>query len=236
MQHILIVEDDELQLKMLVDTISGHYPGWNVDACRTYDSALKLIKESCLDTSKEYTLFLFDVQLTECVTDRGGFQLAEEVRKIPMYYRTSILFLTGITNALTYALSTFHCYNYINKPYTCEDILNQLEQMIITGYLEQFTTIVDTDRILHKIRTEDITYVNSIRHLKAIHTTNSKIQTRDYSFDDLISMTNNKLTPCHKAYLINTRYISSYDKVTNSIVINGESIPVGRKYKISIFN
>ena len=55
MQHILIVEDDELQLKMLVDTISGHYPGWNVDACRTYDSALKLIKESCLDTSKEYT-------------------------------------------------------------------------------------------------------------------------------------------------------------------------------------
>ena len=71
--------------------------------------------------------------------------------------------------------------------------MNQLEQMIITGYLEQFTTIVDTDRILHKIRTEDITYVNSIRHLKAIHTTNSIIQTRDYSFDDLISMTNNGL-------------------------------------------
>ena len=229
MQHILIVEDNQNQLSMLTDTIKGEYPSWEVDSCYSYNDAMSLIKNSV--SSNPYTLFLLDVQLTKHLTDRGGFQLAQEIRKMPVYYRTSILFLTGVIDEGVYALSNFHCYNYITKPYSGDDILNQLEQMVITGYLEKYFTVRDTNRIVHKIKIADIRYVHASRHLKTVFLNNCHIDTREYSLDELQTMSDGKLVMCQKSYLVNPDCISSFDKVTNSVIIDGVSIPIGKKYK-----
>ena len=135
MQHILIVEDNNEQLNMLVSTIKNSYPSWVIDYASSYDEAVILIQRSVEE--HPFNLFLLDIQLAEDSSDRGGFLLAKEIRNIPNYYRTSILFLTSVHEASSFALSNFHCYNYITKPYTGIDILNQLEQMLLTGYLEK---------------------------------------------------------------------------------------------------
>ena len=196
MQHILIVEDNEIQLNMLVKTIMQEYPDWKVDFCKSYDAAMNYIKDSLSDMSMQYTLFLLDIQLTNYKTDRGGFLIAEEIRKIPLYFRTNILFLTGISDEGLYALSNFHCYNYITN----------------------------------NVKPEDICYVQSQRHLKTIYFKNAQIKTRAYSLDELKLLTGNKLITCHKSYLINPTLISSFDKVTLSVTVNGVSLPVGKKY------
>ena len=228
MQHILIIEDNTEQLNMLIDTINNRYPSWKIDYAASYDETLILIKNSI--EKHNFNLFLLDVQLSENSNNRDGFLLAKEIRNIPIYYRTSILFLTGITEASSFALSNFHCYNYITKPYSGTDTLNQLEQMLLTGYLEKIFTITDTNRITHKIRGNDIIYVHSKRHLKTIYLKDSHINTRDYKMDEIINLCDGELIMCQKSYLINPRYISSIDKLTKSVIVSGISIPVGKKY------
>ena len=230
MQNILIVEDNQLQLNMLVNTITNEYPSWTIKCADNYNDALILINKSLSREAEPFTLFLLDIQLTDYPTDRGGFLLAEEIRKLPAYYRTNILFLTGISDQGGYALSNFHCYNYITKPYTEKDILNQIEQMLITGYLEKSFMITDTDKIIHRVKCCDILYVKALRHMKTIYLNGSHICTRAYNLEDLISMADGELIMCHKGYLINPRHISSYDRLTSSVIIKGDSIPVGRKY------
>ena len=145
-QNILIVEDDKAQNINLNNAINAQYPAWTIDSCYTYDEALEHIISS-VNKNNIYTLFLFDVQLSKEKGNRGGFLLAEELRKLHPYYRTPVLFLTAVSDEGGFALSNYHCYNYISKPYTSQDILIQLEQMLITCYLESTLDICDSDRI-----------------------------------------------------------------------------------------
>ena len=40
MQNILIVEDNQLQLNMLVNTITNEYPSWTIKCADNYNDAL----------------------------------------------------------------------------------------------------------------------------------------------------------------------------------------------------
>ena len=94
MYQILIVEDNPAQLSMLEETIRNAYPTWNIHCANNYEEALHCIEHSIFD-HKYYTLFLLDIQLTQDPTDRGGYTLAEEIRKNTPYFKTPLLFLTA---------------------------------------------------------------------------------------------------------------------------------------------
>ena len=48
--------------------------------------------------------------------------------------------------------------------------------------------------------------------------------------DELVELSDGELVMCQKGYLINPKYITSFDNLTKSIIINGKSIPIGKKY------
>ena len=122
-QHILIVEDDISQNNNLNKAINSHYPKWETESSYTYNDALDRITNSIQENP--YTLFLFDVQLSKEKGNRGGFLLAEKLRTFPLYYKTPILFLTAISDEGGFALSNYHCYNYIAKPYSPQYFFNK---------------------------------------------------------------------------------------------------------------
>lgn len=62
------------------------------------------------------------------------------------------------------ALTQFHCYNFITKPYRKETVLEQLRQMLLTGYLQDVLDIADTQRIHHRLQPQDIRYIESRSH------------------------------------------------------------------------
>ena len=135
MQKILIVEDDPIQLEMLYETVHSRYPAWEIKKGSSLEAAQAFLQESV--TANEYfTLFLLDIQLSKEPGDRNGFQLAQSIREISVYYKTPILFLTSVSEELSRALTQFHCYNFITKPYQKETVLEQLRQMLLTGYLQ----------------------------------------------------------------------------------------------------
>lgn len=229
MHNVLIVEDDKIQLEILANTIRTHYPGWNIQVASNYSDA-KALLECSLNTSDLFSLFLFDIQLSLEEGDRGGFFLAKEVRKHTDYFRTPILFLTAISDEGVFALSQFHCYNYITKPYTPQDILCQLEQMLITGYLENSLEIMDTNRIQHKIRANEIYLVESKAHTLTICTANGDFITRQFSLEKILDVLGNDFIQCHKRIIVNKGHITSYDKSSQYLRINDHSVPIGRTY------
>lgn len=163
MQKILIVEDDPIQLEMLYETVHSRYPAWEIKKGSSLEAAQAFLQESV--TANEYfTLFLLDIQLSKEPGDRNGFQLAQSIREISVYYKTPILFLTSVSEELSRALTQFHCYNFITKPYQKETVLEQLRQMLLTGYLQDVLDIADTQRIHHRLQPQDIRYIESRSH------------------------------------------------------------------------
>lgn len=232
MHKILIVEDDLIQLNILEETIKKEYPDWEICTAQNFNMGNKLIQESAAKLLP-FTLFLFDIQLTNSKGDRGGFFLAKELRNLSLYYRTPILFLTAISDGGNYALSEFHCYNYISKPYTPKDILLQIEQMLFTGYLENTITITDVNRISHKIFLNEIIMVESKAHTLIIHTDNEVNDvyiTREHTLESFNKILGNGFLQCHRRHIINTKFLQNYDKVSRCVHVGNLWVPVGRTY------
>ena len=236
MNRILIVEDDEIQRIALQDDIQKHYPSWTIHSAASYDSAQNLLLKS-LETKEYYSVFLLDIQLDHTPGDMGGFVIAEQIRSHTPYQKTPILFLTSVTEKTQFALSTYHCYNYITKPFTTEAILEQIRQMLLTGYLEeQFIAITDTDRIGHRIPLKEILYIEAKSHRIVIYTLHEEITSRSSSFSALEEFLSSDFIQCHKKYFINLSYTESYTKTNSYINIHGTILPVSRTYKPALEN
>ena len=230
MHNLLIVEDDISQNNSLLNTIKCAYPQWSIKSAVNYSTATELIDKS-LSTGKFFSLFLLDIQLALETSDRGGFRLAEEIRKNPIYFKTPILFLTAISDEGFFALSEFHCYNYITKPYSNKDILHQIEQMLITGYLENCLEITDTNRILHKLFINDIFIIESQSHTLILQTSHGIIVSREYTLKEILSLLGSDFLQCHRRTLVNKSHIHSYDKTSNYLLVGNNTVSVGRSYK-----
>ena len=236
MHNVLIVEDNPEQNKELFNNIQKAYPNWNVTSAYSFEQAKKIIEQSIL-TNDYFSIFLLDVQLKDDPCDFGGFVLANEIRSQKPYYTVPILFLTSVTEKTGYALSNFHCYNYITKPYSSDDVISQIQQMILTGYLEENSIyITDTSRIKHRIVQKDICYIESKSHLIILETVNGSISSREMNFSSLLKQLTGDFIQCHKKYIVNANHIDNYDKQSRFLRLGNHSIPVSRTYKEQLEN
>lgn len=236
MNRILIVEDDEFQGFFLYNTILNNYSHWDIILCYNYDDAINAVVNSVVDNNF-FDIFLLDIQLGAESEDKSGFDLARKIRNYMPYYRTPLLFLTAASSYGNYALSNFHCYNYITKPYDSDDILQEIEQLMLTGYIFDALEITDTDRIYHRLIPSNIIYVKSAGHSLHIATKDNIIyETRSFSLKYIAEKLGSHFIQCHKQYLINEGYLSNYDRVTKCVKVPNTSIPVGRQYRNTIEN
>ena len=230
MQKILIVEDDKLQRDQLYQSISMKYPSWNIICSKDYQSAKDEI-DSSIEQNNYFTLFLLDIQLSDSA-DQGGFLLSELIRSLHEYYTTPILFLTSITDQMQHALNSYHCYNYIQKPFSSEDILFQISQMLATGMLKNDTFIIhDINRIQHRIFFDELSFIEARNHTLILTTKRGKLTTREYSLSSIRPLLNSNFIQCHRKYLVNLNHIENYDKTNRMLKICDQSIPVGRTYQ-----
>lgn len=234
MHKILIVEDDTIQNIALKDGIQQEYPNWNIISSVTYEDALEQLSKS-IQREEYFSMFLLDIQLLPASGDMSGFVLAETIRSHKAYFKTPILFLTSIYEKTQFALATYHCYNYITKPYEISDILYQIEQMMFTGYLEEhFITITDTDRITHRLQPSSIIYMELLSHKIILHTTLGDIATRQQSTAELLKQLPSSFKQCHKKYIVNLNFVQSYAKSNGYLHVDETIIPVGRTFKQKI--
>lgn len=113
---ILIVEDDELNIKMVTSFLKYKY---DIEAARSGEEALK----KAID--KKYDIFLMDIGLKK---EMSGLDVTNKLRKMSEYTNTPIIAITA------YALSgdrekilNAGCSHYLSKPFSKNQLLQLLE-------------------------------------------------------------------------------------------------------------
>ena len=235
MERILIVEDDIAQLNFIAEALRENYPGFSIQKASTFEEALDFIQDSVSETGY-FSLFLLDIQLTASQADRGGFILANKIREQKAYFQTPILFLTALSDECMRALSSYHCYSFITKPYTKEDILFQMEQMLFSGYLNCVFEFIDTDRIRHRIPFCEIVKFASDRHTLIVCTTNGEYRTRQFSIEKVLPFLPHDFLQIHKSHVVNHNHLTNYDALTRLATVGNYSVPVGEKFRQRIEN
>jgi two-component system LytT family response regulator len=84
--------------------------------------------------SNNISAFLLDIQVEEY----SGIELAKRLRQIKKYQFTPIIFITAMPTKEMEAFRKIHCYDYILKPYSEEDVKNVFQKILVDFLDEKY--------------------------------------------------------------------------------------------------
>ena len=182
-------------------------------------------------------LFILDIQLL----DYRGTELARQLRSMPEYRFTPILFTTELAGEELSAYREIKCYDFLVKPFTEAEFHKVFRAALAMG--EQMRAAPEILRIeqkqfLFEYGLEQILYIESFGKKAVIHSISQGKELNDqvsgYSLVRLLEMAGpGNLIQCHKSFLINPIYITKIDKGSKTLWLKNckDTIPIGEKYQ-----
>ncbi|MPW27327.1 response regulator [Alkalibaculum sp. M08DMB] len=226
MKTILIVEDHEIIQIWLEQILLSIDPHLNILKTAYAKHALEYSKNNIIHA------FLLDIKLL----DYSGLTLGEQIREIPAYKFTPIVFITGLPTKEMIAFKELHSYDYLVKPFTEDDFKKTMEP-IINFYIRpveknQAKLQLKHKEIIYNFKQSDIVYVESKNKKLIVNTQQETATVTGYTLKSIHKELEEKFIRCHKAYIINTDYIEKVDKKNSNIYLvnSNDTIPLGRRY------
>lgn len=238
---IIVVEDDSMQREILKTMIYSIYKSVNIYEADSEITALKMIEKY------DINMFIIDIGLKES----SGLNLAINIRLIPQYEFSQIIFLTTHIDYMLQAFKQTHCYDYILKPYDKGCVRAMLNKLIsneanklkienLEENREKDFVIRIKSGIFAKIKINKILFIE-------VEGRNCKVHTfdREYTYSNISLKKILKLIDCqyiiqsHKAFAINKKQIFKLEKVDVKLsIIHFESYSktalLGYKFKNNI--
>lgn len=232
MSKILLVEDNQNAVKRIAEYIAQISAELKVISFSEAGEALRYAREN------EISLFILDIQLE----DYKGTHLAKQIRELPEYKYTPIIFETALAGEELSAYRDVKCYSFLIKPFGKEEFTAAFCDAM--GLSEQINRQGKTIRIEQKqfileYTAADIVYIEAFGKKLVIHTNNRMSGIKEdtvsgYTLAGMMALLQGaSFVQCHKSYLVNTAHIDRIDKSGRRIFLKGftDSIPVGNKYQ-----
>ena len=232
MSHILLVEDEEASAALIRQHIAELSSEHILAVFSKAAEALHYASKNRID------LFILDIQLL----DYRGTKLAKQLRSMPEYHFTPILFTTALAGEEMAAYREIKCYAFLVKPFNKAEFQDAFREAIAMG--AQMQRVPDTLRIEQKqfifeYEIKDILYFESFGKKIVIHTLRTpNIEGMDsisgYSLAKLLTlMRTDELIQCHKSFLVNPDWIWKIDKGARLVYVKHceTAIPIGEKYQ-----
>ena len=233
---ILLVEDEPGAVALMRRYVEKSSPEHTLTAFPKAAEALSYATERKVD------LFILDIQLL----DYRGTKLARQLRAMPEYRFTPILFTTELAGEELSAYREIKCYDFLVKPFTEAEFHKAFRTALAMG--EQMRAAPEILRIeqkqfLFEYEIGTILYVESFGKRIVIHTAQNgggmvADQISGYSLAKLLDMApQNRLLQCHKSFLVNPVHISKIDKANRLLYLKGceTAVPIGEKYQKAVF-
>lgn len=180
-------------------------------------------------SADSYDLLFVDIEMPSI----SGIQLTEYIRNIADDINVNIVFISSHTS---YALELFKIMpmDFLIKPIKSEDVLRILKQWQKINAADNNTFTIQNRNGIHRIKIEDILYVESRQRKIFIHC-------RDFIIDyygKLSDITDKKIfdffIEIHKSFFVNYNHIVS---ITNHSVrlTNGDTLPVSQNKHSAAF-
>lgn len=229
--NVLILEDDIVQLKIIHNILQSEYREFDYTCCLSYGEAQTAL------AIRTYDIFILDIRLSPKEKELNGIHFAYYLRSIRTYRTTPIVFLTALPDQIERCLNRIHCYSYIVKPFTKEKILYAI-QNILFDRAENFRETSLVVKLLNNVNTRiefsDILFLKIEGHNLMITCLTNSYTIGSYSLRDIYALLPPYFIRCHRKYILNVHFITSYDKTNLYVSIKNETIPVGRVYKKSL--
>lgn len=206
--RVILVEDDIIQNKNLARIIEKNYLDIKVYQAYNVKEALEIIKEKQMD------LIFQDINLP----DGTGIELAKKIRKISGYELTGIVFITSEMFQVVEAFKNTHCYDFLVKPYSIDDIKRIIEvfnkdKVEVIEEKGEHSIINIDNNVSVKVYHEDIIFVEYISRKCIIHTVRNIIECKTLTLGKLLEkIKSENIIQSHKSYIVNTKYIDKINK------------------------
>ncbi|MBT4330050.1 MAG: response regulator [Gammaproteobacteria bacterium] len=123
----ILAVDDSASMRSAVEYALVEKGGYDLSQAEDGEHALALINQHRTSVGKAFDLILADINMP--VMD--GYEMVEEIRKMPDYRFTPILFLTTENSAEAKQKGReLNATGWINKPFSPEKLLGIVEQVL----------------------------------------------------------------------------------------------------------
>lgn len=223
MIKVVICEDNISQLSSLYNLTKTILDNLNMQYTITkfYDG------NHLLKYIDNFHIYLLDIQLNNL----SGIDIA---KKIQSYNKNAIIiFITALKDYIFDAFD-LRAFNYILKPINKNRYKHILYSAIKSLQKDDKFILAKYNGYSSKILLNDIIYIESLKRKIKVHTL-SNIFEYYYKLSDIEKeLSNDNFFRCHKSYIVNLKFVQSYNN-TSIILENGEEIFLS-KYKYLDFS
>jgi len=166
-------------------------------------------------------LLFLDVELSACTS---GFEIAETIQS--RGFQCKICFLTSHTEFAMQGYK-FNAFRYIDKLNLVE-VDEALESYISNRRKRVYINCKSNEGLEYRINVENVMYIEKIDRKIMYHLLDGNIFLSDGIIKELASRFKNiGLIQVQRSYIVNMRYIKSYDS-RKVIIVDGTEITLGR--------
>lgn len=217
-----IIIEDELPAQLILKNYISKFN--QLELVHTFQTAIEantFLKNNTVD------LLFLDINLP----DISGLDFIKTIQNPP-----KIIITTAYP---TYAVDSFELetiVDYLVKPFSLDRFLKAIskaEKYHTTGNSTKEEYIyLNIDKALHKVKIDDILYIESDRNYVTFITPKKKFLIIDSLKNWCEKLEKHHFIQNHKSFLVN---LNKIDKITgNTIQINDVTIPIGRTFKKKI--
>lgn len=212
MINVLVVEDDLIQRQNLVKILQGVSKDLKIYEADSKDDALEIVK------STKISFMYVDIMLRNST----GLEFAKELRKMPDYQLTWLIFLTTHVDYMLQAFKEIHCYDYILKPYDKQKIVQTTELLIENKYKaqeeeqeEREHLVIELQGVTYNIFVDEIVFVEVKLRTCIVHMKNDVYTLNRLPLKKLLEMIQSDyIIQTHKSFAVNTKLIDKIEKIS----------------------
>lgn len=230
-QHVLIVEDKKAHREVLCKIINGLHRDIEVYCAQNAPEAYRIAMEHHI------CLFLVDIILdVNQPGDTSGLKFVQELRGIKRYAFTPIVFITSLEDPKLFSYSQLHCFGYIEKPFSIE----QVEKCVLEAL--DFPVVEDKERcvflrkdgIVYAKYLKDIVLVEAERRKLTIHCVNDILEISYMNCEEMLQeLDSPSFIRCSRYAIINRDFVEEIDYANRFIRMRGidKMVEIGTRMK-----
>lgn len=228
----LIIEDDQRVQQFLRVALMRLQPTIQIEVTDSAVEALVIAKAKTID------LFIVDIQLV----DFKGTDLVKQIRMIPAYRFTPIVFETGIATEELYAYRELKCFYYLVKPYTEVEFAKVMTDVFAfldyaENTVDEQTLKIEQKGFLFEYYLKEIAYIESFGKKLCLHVERDgkleEVMISSYSLKRMLELLDERFVQVHKSYIVNREKLEKVDFAQQTLKLRGVvvALPIGLKYQ-----
>lgn len=225
----LLVDDEPLAIKLIENHIS------KIDALEVIATCNNALKAFEIINTQQIDLMFLDIKMPNI----NGIDFLKTLKNPP-----KTIFTTAYRD---YAIESYdlEVVDYLLKPITFERFFKSInrflraqKEVVVSiadkNDLEDFL-LVKSGNKHHKIKIEEIIFIESLKDYIKIHTVNDKRIVAKYKIGEIEEeLINKNFLRIHRSYIVNTKKISAF--TMSDIEVNSVEIPIGASYKEKVIS